>query len=137
MSNMDNDWQTCKSRNLCRWHGPAETCEADWFNRGLHGFASDTLVEGPSSGEECKWGRCRCLGAGAMGNGLLCRETQQSRGSNDGSRGANPTLGEGAPVKLSSCWGVAWNDGWTGVRDRSVETAGLGCGLQDGLDEIR
>jgi hypothetical protein len=53
-------------------------------------------------------------------------------GSSDGSRGSNPTLGEGAPVK-SSCRGVAWNGV---VGERSVETAGLGGGLHDGLDEI-
>ena len=56
-------------------------------------------------------------------------------GSSDGSRGSNPTLGEGAPVK-SSRRGVAWNGVWTGVGERSVETAGLGGGLHDGQDEI-
>ncbi len=53
--------ETCKSRYLCSWHGPAETCKAYWFNRGPKGFGrghlvSDTLVERPSSGEERKWG---------------------------------------------------------------------------------
>jgi hypothetical protein len=57
-------------------------------------------------------------------------------GSGDGSRGENPTLGEGAPPVKSSCRGVAWNGSWTGVGNRSVETAGLGSGLQDGLDDI-
>ena len=57
-------------------------------------------------------------------------------GSSDGSRGSNPTLGEGAPVKSSSRRGVDWNGVWTGVGERSVETAGLGGGLHDGLDEI-
>ncbi len=57
-------------------------------------------------------------------------------GSSNGSQGSNRTLGEGAPVK-SSHWGVTWNGVWTGVGERSVETAGLGGGLHDGLDEIR
>ena len=56
-----------------------------------------------------------------------------SGGSGDGSRGSNPTLGEGMPVK-SSRRGEAWNG--TGVGERSVETAGLGGGLHNGLDEI-
>ena len=91
--------------------------------RGLPAVKSASGV-GAGAWEQAQWAMGSCAG-------------RLSRGSIDGSRGANPTLGEGAPVKLSSCWGVAWNDGWTGVRDRSVETAGLGCGLQDGLDEIR
>ena len=56
-------------------------------------------------------------------------------GSGDGSRGEIPTLGEGALVKLS-CRGVVWNGVWTGAGVRSVETAGLGGGLHDGLDDI-
>ena len=56
-------------------------------------------------------------------------------GSGDGSRGSNPTIGEGMPVK-SSCRGVAWKGVWTGVGKRSVETAGLGGGLLNGQDEI-
>ncbi len=77
-SNRDNAWQRPANPDTSvggMWHGPAETCKADWFNRGPNGFgrghlASDTLVEGPSSSEERKWGRCRRPGAGAMGNGL-------------------------------------------------------------------
>jgi len=60
----------------------SKTCKANWFNMGPNGFGSgrlvsDTLVEGLSGGEECKWGRCRCPGAGAVGNGLSCRETRR------------------------------------------------------------
>jgi hypothetical protein len=36
----------------------------------------------------------------------------------------------------SSRRGVAWNGGWTGGGNRSVEPAGLGGGLQAGLAEI-
>jgi hypothetical protein len=39
------------------------------------------------------------------------------------------------PVK-SSWWGVAWNGGWIGGGNRSIEPAGLGGGLQAGLAEI-
>ena len=39
------------------------------------------------------------------------------------------------PVKLSQR-GVAWNGGWTGGGNRSVEPTGLGGGLQAGLAEI-
>jgi hypothetical protein len=38
---------------------------------------------------------------------------------------------------VKSSWReVAWNGGWTGGGDRSVEPAGLGGGLQAGLAEI-
>ena len=120
--------ETCKSHNLCSRHGTAETCEADWRNSGPNGFCrghlvSDTLVKGPSHGEDrVQWAMGSC--AGRLGGG-----------SGDGSQGKSPTLGEGAPVK-SSCQGVAWNGVWTGVGHSSVETAGPGGGLHDGLDEI-
>ena len=56
-------------------------------------------------------------------------------GIGNGSQGKDSTLGEGVPVK-SSCRGVAWNGGRTGVGKRSVEPAGLGSGLHTGIDEI-
>jgi len=78
------------------------------------------------------------LGVGArerVGWALGSRAGRLGGGSGNGSRGSNLTRGEGAPVK-SSCRGVAWNGVWTGVGERSVETAGLGGGLHCGLDEI-
>jgi hypothetical protein len=73
--------ETCKSRNFCSRHSAAETWEANWHNSGLNGYGrghliSGTLVKGPSRGEERKWGLRRRSGAGAMGDGLSCREHQ-------------------------------------------------------------
>ena len=58
-----------------------------------------------------------------------------SGGLSDGSRGEDPTLGEGVPAK-SRRRGVVWKGAWTGVGDRTVEPAGLGGGLHDGLATI-
>ena len=82
--------------------------------RGLPAVKS---ASGVSAGawEQVQW---------AMGS----RAGRLGGGSSNVSQGANLTLGEGALVKLSH-WGVAWNGGWTGVSNSSVETAGLGCGL--------
>jgi hypothetical protein len=82
MSNWDNAWQRPANPDTSVAGMALQTCKAYWYNRGPKGFGrghlvSDTLVERPSSGEERKWGRCRRLGTGAMGNGLLCRETRR------------------------------------------------------------
>ncbi len=58
-----------------------------------------------------------------------------SGGLGDGSRGEDPTLGEGVPAK-SRRRGVVRKGAWNGVGDRYVEPAGLGGGLHDGLATI-
>ncbi len=58
-----------------------------------------------------------------------------SGGSGKGCQGSIPTLGEGAPLK-SSQRGITWKGGGTGAGNRSVEAAGLGGGLQAGIDDI-
>ncbi len=56
-------------------------------------------------------------------------------GSGEGCQGSIPTLGEGAPLKLSQR-SITWKGGGTGAGNRSVEAAGLGRGLQAGIDDI-
>ena len=69
--------EACKTVNLCRLHSFADTCKTDWFSRvpnksGSGNVLSNTFVQWLSHGEERKWGRC--MGAGAMGDGLVGRK---------------------------------------------------------------
>ncbi len=72
--------EVCKTANLCRLHGFAETCKSNWLSRGLNGFGggnvvSDTFVKLLSNGDKRKWGRR--TGAGVMGDGLVGRKDWQ------------------------------------------------------------
>ena len=113
MSNMDNDWQRpAKSRNLCRRHAPAETCKANWFDRGPNGFGNGhlvfyPLVEGPVSDEKRKWGWCGRSGAGAMGNGFTFREIWWRDQQLQLRRDLHPWRRDAGEVKLAGS-GLEW-----------------------------
>ena len=81
-----------------------------------------TSGAGARARERVQWEMGSCVGRIGGGSGKGCR-------------GSIPTLGEGALLK-SSRWGVTWKGGGTGAGNRSVEAAGLGGGLQAGIDDI-
>ncbi len=93
-----------------------------------HSCRGILAVESGSGAGAGAWERVRWemgLRAGRIGGG-----------SGKGCRGSIPTLGEGALLK-SSQRGITWKGGGTGAGNRSVEAAGLGGGLQAGIDDIR
>ncbi len=72
--------EVCKLVILCRLHGLAEPCKANWFSRGPNRFGrgnvvSDIFVQWLSSGEERKWGLR--TGVGAMRDGHAGRKDRQ------------------------------------------------------------
>jgi hypothetical protein len=129
--------EVCKAIHLCRLHSFAESCETNWFSRVSNGFGcgnvvSDMFVKWLSSSEEHKWGRC--MGAGAMGDGLVGRKDRRRQQQRVLRLNHHPWRRclrlnhhpwRSASLK-SSRWGVAWKQGGTGAGDESIAAAGLG-----------